>query len=427
VRDSASGKGAKTREYFVYLKFGQHISGANDPQSAVAAFIQRFFMPKILSWCALLPLFAGSRAHSLPFLRNPCMAAIKDETCVPMSTLYGNRKNTQISFNKKGAYDCVDNAIWSCGKTMERIAVFGAGTIGSCQATLVTGHGMPCVVVGHSAAGLERCRKAIAQNWDDLIANGLATEVNKTAAMNMLTITSDPAALTDCTFVFEAVSEDVDKKRAVYAAIEACAAPNAVIASCTSSIDAGILSKLTRRTDKLLIAHPFQPVHMLPLVEVVRHEDTSDETVQRTLSLLEALHRQVVVLNRSVPGFLVNRFAQALFRESIYLIEQGVTTAADIDKAIKYAVGMRYASIGLLEYFDAVGYELEAAIARNVYPDLCDTKEIQKLVREGIASGKTGQVAGEGLYDWSKKDSDDFRLRKQSPFFEGVRAWTMPE
>ena len=310
---------------------------------------------------------------------------------------------------------------------METIAVYGSGTIGSCEATLIIGHGLPCVVIGHSERGLERCRKAIEQNWDDLIAEGLATEKNKAAALKLLTITNDPVALAGCTFVFEAVAEGTEQKQEVYQAIEQYAAPNAVIASCTSSIDAEVLAKLTGRPENLLIAHPFQPVHMLPLVEVVRHEKTADETVSRTLALLERLHRQVVVLNRSVPGFLVNRFAQALFRESIYLIEQGITTAADIDKAVKYAVGMRYASIGLLEYFDAVGYDLESTIASNVYPDLCDTKEIQSLVKEGLASGMTGQAAGQGLYDWSQKDGDDFRRRKQSPYFDGVKEWTMPE
>ena len=310
---------------------------------------------------------------------------------------------------------------------MEKIAVYGAGTIGSCEATLIIGHGLPCVVIGHSESGLERCRKAIAQNWDDLIAEGLATERNKSAALKLLTVTNAPSSLSGCTFVFEAVAEGTEQKQAVYRAIEQYADPTAVIASCTSSIDAEVLAKLTGHPENLLIAHPFQPVHMLPLVEVVRHEKTADEAVSRTLALLEALHRQVVVLNRSVPGFLVNRFAQALFRESIHLIEQGVTTAADIDKAVKYAMGMRYASIGLLEYFDAVGYGLESTIAQNVYPDLCDTKEIQDLVKAGLASGKTGQAAGEGLYDWSKKDADDFRRRKQSPYFEGVKDWTMPE
>lgn len=309
---------------------------------------------------------------------------------------------------------------------MERIAVFGAGTIGSCQATLIIGHGVPCTVIGHSERGLQRCRRAVEQNWDDLIAEGLATKQNKAAAMKLLTITNDPKALAGSTFVFEAVAEDAETKRAVYYAIEQNAAPEAIIASCTSSIDAGILAGLTARPAQLLIAHPFQPVHMLPLVEVVRHEQTADETVARTLALLELLHRQTVVLNRSVPGFLVNRFAQALFRESIYLIEQGVTTAADIDKAVKYAVGMRYASIGLLEYFDAVGFPLEKAIAENVYPSLCATTAIQSTVLEGMISGQTGQLAGKGLYDWSTKDADDFRYRKQCPYFDGVREWTLP-
>ena len=122
----------------------------------------------------------------------------------------------------------------------------------------------------------------------------------------------------------------------------------------------------------------------------------------------------------------MNRFAQALFREAIHLIEQGVTTAADIDKAVKYAMGMRYASIGLLEYFDAVGYGLESAIAENVYPDLCGTTEVQDLVREVLASGRTGQAAGQGLYDWSRKDAADFRRRMQRPYLDGVREWTMP-
>lgn len=309
---------------------------------------------------------------------------------------------------------------------MENIAVYGAGTIGSCEATLIIGHGIPCTVIGHSEKGLERCRKAVEQNWDDLIAEGLAVPANKAAALKLLTITNDPAALAGRTFVFEAVAEGTAEKQAVYRTVEQYADPAVVIASCTSSIDAEILAGLVERPENLLIAHPFQPVHMLPLVEVVRHQKTAQSAIDRTLALLETLHRQVVVLNRSVPGFLVNRFAQALFRESIYLIEQGVTTAADIDRAVKYAVGMRYASIGLLEYYDAVGFDLETAIAKNVYPDLCDTTEIQSLIKDGLASGRTGQAAGQGLYDWSQKDPDDFRRRKQSPYFDSVKAWTMP-
>ncbi len=308
----------------------------------------------------------------------------------------------------------------------ETLAVYGTGTIGACQATLTSGNGYPTVVVGHSEAGLARCRDAMRQNWDDLIAEGLATQANKEAAMSLVTITKDAAALEGAAVTFEAVSEDPDIKEEVYRTITKYNGPNAVVASTTSSIDAGILAKRIENPARFLIAHPFQPVHMLPLVEVVRHEQVSEETLETVCSLLRKLNRQVVVLKRSVPGFLVNRFAQALFREAIYLMEQDVAGVEEIDRAVKYAMGMRYASIGLLEYFDAVGFELERAIAANVYPDLCGTKDIQKTVLEGLASGQTGQAAGRGLYDWSQKDGDDFRRRKQSPYFEGVRLWNMP-
>ncbi|MBR0397855.1 MAG: 3-hydroxyacyl-CoA dehydrogenase family protein [Eubacterium sp.] len=316
---------------------------------------------------------------------------------------------------------------WKGGTGVKQIAVYGSGTIGACEATLTSGNGFPTVVIGHSEAGLVRCRKTIEQNWDDLIAEGLATEKNKLAALSLVTITNDPSMLQGSSIVFEAVAEAAETKKAVYSAITEHAGKDVVVASTTSSIDAETLAALIENPSRFLIAHPFQPAHMLPLVEVVRSSCTSDAAVEQTCALLEQLHRKIVVLNRSVPGFLVNRFAQALFRESIYLMEQGVVSAADIDTAVKYAVGMRYASIGLLEYYDAVGFELEEAIAKNVYPDLCDTKEIQKTTLDGIAAGNTGQKAGKGLFDWSVKDEDDFRRRKQAPYFAGVKEWNMPE
>ena len=151
---------------------------------------------------------------------------------------------------------------------------------------------------------------------------------------------------------------------------------------------------------------------------------TTEDTMARAKALLERLGRQVVTLKKSVPGFLVNRFAQALFRESLDLLEKDVATPADIDRAVKYAVGMRYASIGLLEYFDAVGFELERAIAENVYPTLCNTDKIQKIVSDGIRDGRTGQKAGEGLYRWDEDSLADFRVRLQEPFLKSVENWT---
>ncbi|KAF5045340.1 3-hydroxybutyryl-CoA dehydrogenase [anaerobic digester metagenome] len=309
---------------------------------------------------------------------------------------------------------------------MEKVAVYGAGVIGAGLATLLTGHGINCIVIGRSEKSMERCRKNIEQNWNDLIENNLATEKNKLAAMKLFTIVDAPTALDGCTFVFEAVTEDLEQKREAYEKIEKYADLSAIIASCTSSLNSDDLAALCSKPQNLIIVHPLNPAHMIPLVEVVSHTKNSSETLSRTKSLLKKLHREPVTLNRTVPGFLVNRFHQALYRESIYLIEQGISTAEDIDLAMKY-LSKRYASIGLLEFFDDVGITLECSIALNVYPTLCAATNIQDYIKRCIEEGHTGKVAGVGLHDWNKIDPDDYRYRKQVPFFDTVKQWDMPE
>ena len=309
---------------------------------------------------------------------------------------------------------------------MEKYAVYGAGVIGSGEATLITGNGFSCTVIGRSQEGMDRCRRTIEQNWDDMIANGLAQEKNKAAAMKLLTITNDPSALAGATFIFEAVAEDVAQKGGVYGVIAQHADPSAIVASCTSSLNSADLAKVSPKPENVLVVHPLNPAHMIPLVEVVTQEKNTPEVLERMYAALKALHRDPVTLKRSMPGILVNRFHQALYRESIYLIEQGVTTAEDINTALRY-LSMRYASIGLLEFFDDVGLPLEISIAKNVYPDLCGATGIQAHAQKLMDEGHTGRLAGKGLLDWSRIDDAGYRYRKQVPFFPTVKNWDMPE
>lgn len=307
-----------------------------------------------------------------------------------------------------------------------KIGIVGAGRIGASEATLMAGHGCETVVIGVSEDDLARCRASIESNWDALIADGLATEGNKRAALRRTRLTLDYGELAGCAFVLEAALEQLELKRSIYARIEAVCAPETILASTTSAISAGLLAAELRHPARFVVAHPFQPAHMLPLVELVGGPQTAPETIARAKALLEALDREVVTLRHSVPGFIINRFAQALFREAIYLIEQDVVSVEDVDKAVKYAVGMRYASIGLLEYFDDVGFQLEHDIAETVYPDLCGAREVQETVRRGLAEGKAGRADGQGLYDWSQKDEADYLRRKAAPYTASFH-WEMPE
>ncbi|WP_125115697.1 3-hydroxyacyl-CoA dehydrogenase family protein [Agathobaculum sp. Marseille-P7918] len=307
-----------------------------------------------------------------------------------------------------------------------KTGVVGAGRVGAGMATLMAGHGCEVTIVGLDEDDLQRCRGILEGNLDELVQQGLATEKNRAAILRRFTLTTDTTALKGCMFVLEAAFENLDVKKGIYRQVEAVVSPDTLMASTTSAISVELLTADMAHPERFAVTHPFQPAHMLPLVELVGGPNTAPETIDRLHAFLEELDREVVTLHKSVPGFIINRLAQALFRESLYLVEQGVVSVADVDKAIKYAVGMRYASIGLLEYFDDVGFSLERDIAQTVYPDLCSTRAIQQIVLDGLASGKTGRSVGLGLYDWSKKDDADYLRRKAAPYYACFH-WDMPE
>ena len=308
-----------------------------------------------------------------------------------------------------------------------KMGVCGTGRIGVCLTALMVGNNVETTVIARSQESADRCVGAVDQEFKFLAEKGLVTAAQKTAVMKLLTVTTDYRALQGSELIFEAVAEDPDTKAAVYAAIEDAVDDDTIIASSTSALTPDELCKTMRRPERFLVAHPFQPAHLQPLVELAGNKQTTPVAMERAKELLEGpLKRQVVVLKQAVPGFIVNRIAQSMFRECIHLVQEGIAEPADLDKAIRYAVGMRYASIGLLEYFDDVGFQLEKNIAQSVYPSLCRTQDVQPLVEEGLQTGKTGLKAGMGLYRWEKRDIADYQQRKTEPFL-AIFNWSLPE
>ena len=306
------------------------------------------------------------------------------------------------------------------------IGVCGTGKIGACLATLTVGNGFNTVVVGRSRQSIARCTETISANFDFLESAGKVTLRQKENALALLHTETYFERISEASFVMEAVPENLETKRSLYHRLEEALPSSAIIASCTSAITSDKLFHGLKFKERFLIAHPFQPAHLQPFVEIVPSKWTSAEAVSKTKDLLEyKLKRRVVVLGKEIPGFLVNRIAQAMFRECIYMVEQGVAQPGDIDKAVKYAVGIRYASIGLLEYFDDVGFELEKNIAGNVYPTLCGTHEVQERVEQGLVRGASGMTAGAGFYEWTPEAVADYDSRKASPLLE-LFNWDMP-
>lgn len=305
----------------------------------------------------------------------------------------------------------------------KKVAIIGKGMIGISLAVLFTGNGYPTVVLAkNSEVGLEKYRTY----YKDLIAQGLVTEKQAAACEKRLSFTESYADLADMDVVIECVTEKLDVKYEVYAQVEANCPHLKAIASTTSAISPVDLAKGMKQPEKIMVAHPYNPPHMVPCVELVKNSFTSQEALDAVISLLEDCGREVCKMNKPAPGFIANRLQHALYREAVYMVEQGICGPEDIDKCIRSSWGPRYTSIGLFDHFDYAGLDLIANIETYLYPDLCDTKTVHPSLQERLDRGDLGYKTGVGYYDWRQRDMDTFRKKTSDPYLRFFN-WKLPE
>ena len=305
----------------------------------------------------------------------------------------------------------------------KKVAIIGKGMIGISLAVLFTGNGIPTIVFAKKPEiGLEKYRTY----YRDLVAQGLVTEKQAAACEKLLSFTEDYADLADVEVVMECVCEDLEVKYQVYAQLEANCRHLKAIASTTSAISPVDLAKGVSQPEKIMVAHPYNPPHMVPCVELVKNDFTSQEALDAVIGLLESCGREVCKMNKPAPGFIANRLQHALYREAVYMVEQGICGPEDIDKCIRSSWGPRYTSIGLFDHFDYAGLDLIASIHHYLYPDLCNATEVQPLIQERLERGDLGYKTGVGVYDWRERDMDAFRKKTSDPYLQFFN-WKLPE
>lgn len=262
-----------------------------------------------------------------------------------------------------------------------------------------------------------------------LVSNGLVTPEQAEICATYLSIVQTYEALVDADFIFECVAESVEVKYAVYAQIEAhCHGVEAVM-STSSAMSAKLLAEGFQSEAfraRLVVAHPFNPPHLVPLVEVVRSPYVDDSTIRQVVDFLESLGRKTALLNRDARGFIANRLQHALLREAIHIVEQGIATPEDIDRTLMYSFMPRYTSIGLFEHQDNAGLDLIDNIHKYLFEDLSTAQTTQPLITDRVACGDLGIKTGRGIYDWSKKDLTDFYARAGRPYLRFF-DWKLPQ
>ncbi len=298
------------------------------------------------------------------------------------------------------------------GQGIRRIAVIGAGLMGHGIALEFAAHGFDVMLHDQSAAQLESARSSIAEGLGRLVAAGRISESTAAATPNRITLTASlPEAAANADLVIEAVSENLEVKRAIFRELDAHAPAHAILASNSSTFMPSLMAAATNRPDRVIVAHYFNPPHLLPLVELVRGPETSDQTVETLRGLYLKIGKSPAVVQKEAPGFVGNRMQMALLREALAIVEAGIATPEDVDTIIKTGFGRRLSVAGVFEIFDAAGLDVTLAVADQLFPVIDTSTAAHAYLRERAERGDLGLKSGAGFYAWTPEEGAALRAR----------------
>ena len=286
----------------------------------------------------------------------------------------------------------------------EKISVTGAGLMGHGIALQFAAAGFGVALHDTSGEQLEKALEDIRSALDTLRQQGVVDEAAAASAPERIrTTTSLPEAAADAALVVEAVYEDLPLKQQVFADLDRHCPPRAVLASNTSSFMTSQLAPSTRRPDRVVVANWWNPAYLVPLVEVVRGPETSDDTIATLRRLLEAAGKRPIVLQKESLGFIGNRMQFALLREALAIVDKGIATPEDVDDVVRTSFGRRLSVAGPLEVFDFAGWDTISHIIDELFPDLDTSPENFPVLREMVARGEFGVKSGKGFYEWDEE------------------------
>lgn len=295
---------------------------------------------------------------------------------------------------------------------LRRIAVIGAGVMGHGIAQEFALAGYEVCLHARTEASLQTALANIQTNLTRLIDLGAVTPGQAaTVPSKILPQLSLAEAVAQADVVIESVYEDAALKRRIFQELDAYCPPHTILASNTSTLPLSQFAVGTSRPDKVIVAHYANPPYLIPLVELVRGPDTSDETVTTLSTLLSRIGKRPIVVQKEVPGFILNRLQGALLREALWLVEQGVASPQDIDIAIRNSIGRRWAVAGVFEIFELAGWDLLASITSGLFPHLATTAATPKILRDHVARGELGVKTGKGFYEWTPESAETLRRR----------------
>jgi len=317
---------------------------------------------------------------------------------------------------------------------IRKIAVIGTGVIGSAWTTLFAVKGYDVKAYSRKAETRERGLNAVHSNLDFFVEKRIISEIEKQRALARITMVDTIAeAVKDADFVEECTGEVYDIKKDIFREMGKYAPGHAILASSTSGLSMTEIQKVVAQKDKCIVTHPWNPPHLIPLVEIVPGRETSDKTTYITYHLMEKLGKVPVIVKKEVAGFIGNRLAAALWREAIDLVDRGVASVEDVDKALCAGPGLRWALMGTHMIYHLGGGEqggydhfidgIGNTTFKEIWKELETRDYITEPVKEKLARGVQKEMKGKNFQDiirWRDNKIVDLLSVKEDDF------WTDP-
>lgn len=280
-----------------------------------------------------------------------------------------------------------------------RIGIVGAGLMGSGIAQVAAHAGYEVVLRDTTAAALERALGAISASQQRFVAKNITTADDVAAARERISTTTDLADFAGVELVVEAVFEQLDVKRQVFAELDSIVDAGTVLATNTTALPITQVASAVTNPERVVGTHFFSPVPMMKLCELVRGFHTSDETLTRARNFAESLGKTCIVVERDVAGFVTSRLLVALLNEAVAIVESGVASASDVDVACQLGFGH---TMGPLATLDLTGLDVILHAAENIYAATRDEKFAPpEMLARMVAAGRLGRKTGAGFYDYS--------------------------
>lgn len=294
---------------------------------------------------------------------------------------------------------------------INNIAIVGGGLMGAGIAQVFLTAGFTVTLYDPSSTVRDSAKSRILNNMKSVGADA--------ACIEDLRICSD---LSECVlnadFVIEAAQEKLELKQSIFKQLEQCAPADAILASNTSVIPISRISQGLESASRMLATHWWNPPYLVPLVEVVQGEQTSESAIDKTIGLLKRAGKSPAHIKKDVPGFVANRLQHALWREAIAMVADGICDAKTLDDCVKNSFGLRLSVLGPLENADLVGLDLTRDIHSTIFPALNRDSTPNQFLDQRISVNALGCKTGDGFYHWTKGAADDVRSKLNKHLLE---------